>query len=374
MRFAFNEEQTMLRDMLAVALEREAGTDRLRQWCDEGDFTVFDRLVQSNGWAGIGVDDAAGGQGGGLIEQAILFEALGYHSAPSGRLLAQMAGLMLAARARIARDVLTNLAKEECVLACDMRRPVDSLSGHDIRVECGALHGRIVSAQAPQADQGLLLVVPQSDGAGLWKVDCSAVGVIVTPLSLVDRASRLAALTLEGVQARRVGELKATALSDVHARLAVLLAAESLGLARRMIEMTVKYVAQRVQFGVPIGSFQAVKHEAAQMLVDIEAANSGVYYAAWALDEGVAVGAGANERTDALRHAWIAKAFATEAAARTADRALMLHGAIGYTFEYELQFFFKRAKLNVELLGSPRLHRERLAASLPLIPANDTPA
>lgn len=359
----------MLRDMFAAALEREAPWPRLRAWCGAGDFAPFETVVHDNGWAGIGADDAAGGQGGGLIEQALLFEALGHQAAPSGGLLGQQAALVMAARAGVSGEALSGLIEAAPALAFDARKALDAHDREAVRATGDALSGHITRSLHAGAGSGRawLFAVPdgehQGGGVALWFVAPDAPGITLTPRPMVDRTRAFATLDLNAVPARRIGHLDAAALTEVHARVAVLLAAESLGLARRMLAMTTAYVAQRVQFGVPVGSFQAVKHEAAQMLVDIEAAHSGVYYAAWALDEGLRGGEG-----DALTHAWIAKAWSTEAAARTADRALMLHGAIGYTLEYDLQFFFKRAKLNVELLGSPRAHRERIAAALPLLP------
>jgi alkylation response protein AidB-like acyl-CoA dehydrogenase len=390
MHFAFNEEQTQLRDMFRAALEREAPWDQLRAWSEALDFSTFGACVRHNAWAGIGTRDEHGGQGGGVLEQALLFEALGHQAAPSGALLAQVAALALARQAGVAPAEMAALIEGGTTAAFDTGAPLDA---GRLRVQA---EGPTLSGQVPYAlrsatgHAGWLVLVPErssggdagdagdpadagdagdaSDGAqaqalGLWRVQADAPGLTLTPQGMLDRTRAFVTLGLHQTPARRIGALAAAGLAAVNARLAVLLAAESLGLARRMLAMTVAYVAQRVQFGVPVGSFQAVKHEAAQVLVDLEAAHSGVYYAAWALDEGEA---------DGPMHAWIAKAFTCEAAARTADRALMLHGAIGYTLEYDLQFFFKRAKLNVELLGSPRHYRERIAAALPLLPTPDS--
>lgn len=363
MRVAFTEEQTMLRDMLRIALEREAPLPALRAWCEAADFTVFETVVRDNGWAGIGTDDAAGGQGGGLIEQALLFEALGHQAAPSGGLLAQVAALCVAAQAGVGAAEMVALVEAAPMLVFDARSALDIHPAQaPVRVLGDRLQGGVpVALHAGTPALGsCLFAVPEGDGTALWLAAPGAPGLSTAPSPMVDRTRAFAAMHLDGVPARCIGRLTAAAMVQAQARLAVLLAAESLGLARRMLSMTTAYVAQRVQFGVPVGSFQAVKHEAAQVLVDLEAAHSGIYYAAWALDE---------REDDGLMHAWIAKAFACEAAARTADRALMLHGAIGYTLEYDLQFFFKRAKLNVELLGPPRHYRERIACALPLLPA-----
>jgi alkylation response protein AidB-like acyl-CoA dehydrogenase len=126
-----------------------------------------------------------------------------------------------------------------------------------------------------------------------------------------------------------------------------------------MLEMAVAYSKEREQFGVPVGSFQAVKHAAAMMLVEVESTRSVVYFAASSVDLGL---------PEAALHAAAAKAQTTAAAARVADSALTVHGAIGYTYEYDLQLFYKRAKLDRELFGSPAVWNERIAAALRLAP------
>jgi alkylation response protein AidB-like acyl-CoA dehydrogenase len=125
-----------------------------------------------------------------------------------------------------------------------------------------------------------------------------------------------------------------------------------------MLDLAVEYSKQRHQFGVPIGSFQAVKHAAATILVGVEAARSVVYFAAASVDSGAA---------DAALHAAAAKAQVTAQGARAADDALTIHGAIGYTWEHDLQIFYKRAKLDEHLYGDPRVWNERIADGLSLV-------
>jgi alkylation response protein AidB-like acyl-CoA dehydrogenase len=142
---------------------------------------------------------------------------------------------------------------------------------------------------------------------------------------------------------------------------AVLVAADALGAAQRMLDLTVEYVGQRVQFGVAVGSFQAVKHAAAEMLVSIEGTRAAVHYAAWA------VGAG---EPGAEVDAWVAKARASRTASAVADKALFLHGAVGYTWEHDLQLLFKRAKSDALLLGGSGIYDDRIADALELVPAD----
>ena len=166
-------------------------------------------------------------------------------------------------------------------------------------------------------------------------------------------------MTLDRAPSRRL-ELAdpAEVLRQAAARAAVLVAADSLGASGRMLDLAVAYSKQRHQFGVPIGSFQAVKHAAAMILVGVEAARSAVYFAAASVDAG---------DPEAFLHAAAVKAQVTAEGTRTADSALTLHGAIGYTWEYDLQLFFKRARLDEKLLGTPAQWNERIADGLALV-------
>lgn len=356
MRFAFTEEQDMLRDMIRGALQREAA-DKVRRWFEAGDPAPFDTIAARNGWTGLGVAEKAGGQGGGLIEQALLFEEIGRCAAPSGGLIATLAGMLgfvagvdggLAALGPIVSGA------QRGALAAPAGAPAD-LGLPSVRQKGGRLTGIAPMVVAAQSADRILAPLADADGLDLWLVDGAAEGLRIMPRHLIDRTRQFGDIAFDETPATRLGRLSKAAAVEAGARLALLVAAESLGLARRMLAMTVEYVGQRVQFGVPVGSFQAVKHAAAEALVEIEAAHSGVYYGSWALQEGEA---------DGVLTAWIAKAFATETAVRTADRALLLHGAIGYTWEHDLQIYYKRAKLNLELFGSPKWYRERIAAAI----------
>jgi alkylation response protein AidB-like acyl-CoA dehydrogenase len=179
--------------------------------------------------------------------------------------------------------------------------------------------------------------------------------VRVEPRRLLDGTRDAGDLVLDGA----VGvALEGDAIAAARDRAALLTAADALGAAGRMLDLAVEYAGQRKQFGVPIGSFQAVKHAAAEMLVAVEAARSIVYDAAIRLE---------HAQPEASVHAAVAKAQVTAAAARAADSALTLHGAIGYTYEHDLQLFYKRAKLDQALFGAPEAWNERIADALRLV-------
>jgi alkylation response protein AidB-like acyl-CoA dehydrogenase len=203
--------------------------------------------------------------------------------------------------------------------------------------------------------------IPDGDATSLWLVDVTAADVGVHPLSLLDRSRDVADITLDNVAARRLDiDAKAT-LDEIATRAAVLVAADALGAYERMLQLAVDYSKQRHQFGQPIGSFQAVKHAAAQMLVTVESSMSIVCYAAQSAEEGL---------PERATHAAVAKAQVTGAAVDLADSALTLHGAIGYTWEHDLHLFYKRAMLDRVLFGTPTAWNERIANALPLIPVS----
>ena len=164
---------------------------------------------------------------------------------------------------------------------------------------------------------------------------------------------------LEDAPVEEVGRLTAAQAERLSAEAALLVAADALGAAAWILDATVEYVKERKQFGVPVGTFQAVKHYAAQMAVPIEATRAAVQYAAWALDE---------DEDDAILHAWIAKAYAADHLDDVADKGLFLHGAIGYTWEHDLQLPFKRIKADARVLGSAAGYHDRVAALVGLTP------
>jgi alkylation response protein AidB-like acyl-CoA dehydrogenase len=210
------------------------------------------------------------------------------------------------------------------------------------------------------ADRAGLLVVPVqgADGVRLVAVATEASGVTLTPHLLLDRSRTVADVHLDGVQGEVLDVDAPTVLARVADLAGVLVAADALGAMGRMLDLAVEYSGQRHQFGVPIGSFQAVKHAAATILVDVEAGRSGVYFAAASVE-------GGDEQCSL--HAAAVKAQVTAAAGRAADAALTMHGAIGYTWEHDLHLHFKRARLDEQLFGPSRVWNERIADGLSLV-------
>jgi alkylation response protein AidB-like acyl-CoA dehydrogenase len=201
-----------------------------------------------------------------------------------------------------------------------------------------------------------VLVVAAGDA--LYLVDSTTAGITRTLLQTVDQTRALARLDFDSVPAAPL----AGSVDELRDIAAVCLAMEQVGAAARVLEVTVDYVKTRNQFGRPIGSFQAVKHRCADMLVDVESARSAAYGALAALAAG-------GDELPVL--AAMAKAFCSDALLACAGESIQLHGGIGFTWEHSAHLYFKRAKASQLLFGDPAHHRAKLAAHLGLLTTND---
>jgi alkylation response protein AidB-like acyl-CoA dehydrogenase len=331
------DEQRALREAVRGAIQRDASLAKVRSWVLEGevDHTAALELAAGQGWTGIGIPEEAGGQGGGLLEVAILAEELGRGAVPADGLYASLLAAQELFMAGREPEMVAALAEGELTgaLLAAGDAPLDNADGS------GGLH---LVLGAPQAgvfiDGG-----PGTVARGRTKV---------TPRLLIDRTRSVGDVMIDSSSRRPL-----PASSLVASWAAVLLAADALGACQRMLDLTVSYVSERVQFGVPVGSFQAVQHCASSMLVAIEGLRAVVQYAAWS------VGAG---EADAQLDAWVAKARSARVGGDVADGALFLHGAVGYTWEHDLQLLFKRAKSGGELLGGAGTYEDRVADGLAL--------
>ncbi|MDT5298242.1 MAG: hypothetical protein QOG79_1484 [Mycobacterium sp.] len=355
MHWELSEEQDLFVASLREWLHERAQSAAVRGWLDTGDHTHFERLFVEEGWAGVGFDEDLGGQGGGVLELALIARELGRAAVPSaGWLQSAIVAPVLADEADVLRATME--AGEVTALAVRADRIPAPTS---VQVRGDQLHGRIPCVLGGAQARRFLVPVCHRDATELWLVDSAAGGMGVHPRPLLDRSRDVADITLDDVEARRLDIDATAALGEIATRAAVLVAADALGACERMLGLTVDYSKQRQQFGQPIGSFQAVKHAAAQMLVTVESSMSIAFYAAQSVEERLA---------ECATHAAVAKAQVTGPAADLADSALTLHGAIGYTWEHDLQLFYKRAKLDRVLFGTPAAWNERIADTLPLLP------
>jgi len=355
MRWELSEEQDLFVSSLREWLQERAESSTVRGWLDAGDHTAFERLFVEEGWAGVGFDEGFGGQGGGVLELALTARELGRAAVPSAGWLQSavvvpaLTGEADKLQAAVESGEVTALAvrADRIPAATSVQNSGDRLSG---RIPCV-----LGAAQASR----FVVPVPHGDITSLWLVDSAAGGLGVDPRPLLDRSRDTADVTLDDVTARRLDVDADAALAEMASRAAVLVAADALGASERMLQLAVDYSKQRQQFGQPIGAFQAVKHAAAQMLVTVESSMSIAFYAAQSVEEG---------QSERATHAAVAKAQVTGHAAELADSALTLHGAVGYTWEHDLHLFYKRAKLDRVMFGTPTAWNERIAMTLPLLP------
>jgi alkylation response protein AidB-like acyl-CoA dehydrogenase len=364
MYFDLNDEQQAIKSTARDFLAARYKSERIRELAEgEQGFEQSDwQEMAELGWTGLALPEEWGGQGLGIVELAVLFEEMGYALAPSPLLSTTVAGLALAANG-------TDEQKERWL------RPLagGELRGAPALVDAGS-PGEVGSFEMEARDDGDgivldgekvlvmdaaaadFLLVATADGRR-HIVETGADGVTVTPEKSIDLTRRLHSVRLDGV---RVGA-DATLEGDqadympVFWRACIAIAAESTGVAQRTLEMAVSYAKDRQQFGRPIGSYQAVSHRCAQMLLETENSRSAVYGAAWAADaDPDSLGAAAS----------MAKAYACDAGWRVPDASIQVHGGIGFTWEHDLHFFLKRGKANAAAFGDARWHRERVADSV----------
>jgi alkylation response protein AidB-like acyl-CoA dehydrogenase len=313
-------------------------------------------LVQA-GWVGLEAPETAGGAGATFAEVAVILEQMGRAATRS----AYLGGAVLAVGALNAlapsgsRDALLDQVSSGSVrisVALAIDEPFHITTAQDgLRVE-----GRAAFVPDAADAQRLLLVARDVSGTPVI-VDVAASAVEVSAQPVLDETRGLAAVTADGVEVAEWSvwafegdaEAKVRALTD---RAAVAVACDSLGLSEAMLAATVSYAGVRQQFGRPIGSFQAVKHACADMLVKIVVSRQLVGAAVDAVTEG---------RPDAGTAASMAKSYACAAAVEVVGKALQLHGGIGYTWESGVHVYLKRAALNRSLFGSPAAHRKQLA-------------
>lgn len=372
--FHFTEEQEQFRDMVRRFLADTSPTPEARRLMatESGyDPDVWRRLALELALPGLAVPEAHGGAGFGTVEVGIAMEEMGRALFCSPYLascvLAAKAIELIGTEADAAR-LLPAIASGSTIATLaitesDGRSGVESvhmvaepageggvLTGtkHFVLDGCSA-ERLLVAARAPGTTGG--------DGLSLYEVAGDASGVARKALTTLDPTRKLARITFDGVEGRRIGAVGSAGpgLARTLDLAAIALAHEMAGGAARLFEDTLEYTKLRMQFGRAIASFQAIKHRCAETLLQVELAKSAAYYAAEATDA---------ESDEASYLASLAKAGAADAYLHTALEAIQLHGGIGFTFEQDTHLWFKRATSSEVLLGDPAWHRERMVQDL----------
>ena len=370
MKYSFSEEQLAFRNGLRRFMEDVSPSTEVRRLMEseEGyDKSVWVRLANELGITGIHIPEAYGGQGFGVSELGIVLEEAGRAliCAPifSSTVLAATA-VMKAGTEEQKQRLLPGLAAGKVRAALAWVEPGHSWLPEDCKciarevADVTTIHGsKSLVVDGHEADAFVVLArTPDCEadaGLSLFWVEGNADGIERRLQQSLDPTRKLANLHFDGVFAERLGSLNAgfRALNETLDVAAVCLAHEMAGGAERLLESAVDYANLRYQFGRPIGSFQSLKHKAADMVVDVELAKSAAYYSAASLDAGDG---------DASIAASAAKVQASESYMRTAAHTVQIHGGIGFTWDNDTHLWYKRAKSSEVFLGSPAFHRAKL--------------
>lgn len=350
MDFDLSDDQLALGRAADELLDGLATSTAVRTVVDRGG--GFDRALWSamvdQGWLGVTRSEAQGGLGLGWVEVAVLAESIGKFAAPAPFVSQILAIDALASTSDRRADALLAGEAVGCVAWSRAPDAVRATGSGDAWTLSGRADPTLF---APSADVAVVVAATES-GPGLFVVDMDA-GSRPPAEPAMDQTRELGWLRFDGTIAERVGGGdRVDALVD---RGATAAAAEMLGGASRVLDMTVSYAKERVQFDKPIGSFQAVKHRCADMLVDVEGMRSSTYWAAWCLSA---------DDPDTSIAASTAKIWGSDASRRVMASGLQVHGGIGFTWEHDLHLFLKRAQLDQLTFGDAVYHRERLAARL----------
>jgi alkylation response protein AidB-like acyl-CoA dehydrogenase len=326
MDFDFNDEQREIKSTAREFLAARFKPENVRELAESGspyDEEIWKEMCEL-GWPGIAISEEYGGQGLGAVELVILQEELGYAIAPSPFISNAYAGLVIEQagsdeqRSRWLPGIASGEARGGAVISGDP----DLIAG--------------------AAEGAAVLVVPEGDGARLVEPEDAE----LERLDLIDATRAYFKVTADGGDPLR-GDISRAADTA-----AVAFAAELVGVAQRALDMAVDYAKEREQFGRPIGSYQAVSHRLANMLWDTEEARSLTYYAAWCADA---------EPESLPLAASMAKARASDAATSVTHDAIQTFGGIGFTWEHDVHFLLKRARVSAQMLGTSAHHRERVA-------------
>ena len=379
MDFAFSEQQDLLRASARQFLERECSADMVRHWSDapQGYSPDLWQKMAALGWMGLVLPETYGGSGLSFVDLTILMEEMGRTLLPAPFFSSIALGaltLLETGSDEQRQQMLPRLVRGEmkvCValLEADGRYDPRGIAMRaSIRGNRATLNGTKLFVVDAHVSDYIICVArtrggrdPES-GISLFVLDITSPGIACTPLMSIDQTRRLCevSFTRVGVSLEAMLGGRDAAWPTLQRALdkaTVALCAEMVGGAEKAMEMCVDYGKTRVQFGRPIGSFQAVKHKIADMKVWVENAKSVVHYAAWAVDR---------DAPEASRAASMAKAYCSEMYTQVTADGIQVHGGVGFTWDHHMHLYFKRAKSSEVLLGDSTWHRERTAALIPL--------
>lgn len=365
MLLTFTPEQAELGRMMRSFLEVASpeSTVRTLMETERGfDSAVWTKMGRELGLQQLAIPEEYGGAGYTFVELGVVLEEMGRAllCAPflSSVVMAANA-LLLSSDDRAKKELLPALSSGEktgtlAYTEADGRWDASGIATTATQSGDGwTINGEKVFVLDGHTADLLLVIARTAKGLSTFVVDGSAAGVVRVPMETMDLTRKQARITFTDTAARLVGtEGEAdTVLPAVLDLAAVALAVEAVGGAQQCLDMAVEYAKVREQFGKPIGSFQAIKHKCADLLLEVESARSAAYYAMWAA---------AGNSPELPVAAAMAKAYCTEAFAHAAAENIQIHGGIGFTWEHPAHLYFRRAKSTELLLGDPAYHRELL--------------
>ena len=379
MNFGFSEEQEMLRDATRRFLDNECPSSFVRKMMedDSAHATEMWKKVAEQGWPAILIDEAHGGVGGSFLDMVVILEEMGRSLLPGPFLATALLGtpaILAGGSDEQKNAILPGVAAGETILSLAVAEQSGRYDAGGVALaatpkgEDFLLSGeKFFVPDAHVADQ--IVVVARTgqgaaaeDGISLFVVDAKAPGVTVTQLKTVDMTRRQCHVAFQDVAvpaAQVLGQVGAgwpivqRTLDQAMAGLC----AEMVGTGQQALDMAVAYAKERVQFGKPIGSFQAVKHKCVDMMVQVENARSLTYYAAWTVDENV---------PEARQAVPMAKAYCSDMCKTVTSEAIQVHGGIGFTWEHDMHLFYRRGLASEAAFGSAPVHREVVAQELNL--------
>ena len=369
MNFTFTEEQEELRRQVRRFLEEKSPTTEVRRLMetDEGyDKAVWEQLAGQLGLTALIIPEEYGGAGFGYVELTVVLEEMGAAllCAPFYSTVALATNaLLLSGDEQAKKDLLPGIASGETIatLAYTEDSGRWDIDGVQLAATNGpngwTLNGSKMFVVDGNLASLIIVAARTPRGVSLFAVNGDADGLTRTRLTTMDMTRKQSRLEFAGTSARLLGEDGAAeeVISKTLDRAAIALAAEQVGGAQKCLDMAVEYAKNRIQFGRPIGSFQAIKHKCADMLMEVESARSAAYYGGWALDD---------DSDEVPVVASLAKSYCSEAYFHAAAENIQIHGGIGFTWEHDAHLYFKRAKTSELLLGDPSYHRELLATRL----------
>ncbi len=366
MNFAFSEEQEQLREFVRQFLENYSAETTVRELMETEsgyDAATWSMMAEQLGLQSLIIPEEYGGQGFGYVELIVVLEEMGRSllCAPFFSTVVLAANTLIHSGDDGAKaDLLPGIASGETIATLAFTEESGRWDEAGITMEATAdgdgwsLSGTKMYVLDGHIASLVLVAARTANGISLFRVDGDAAGLTRTALATMDMTRKQARLEFDGVAAAMIGTEGGgwTVLERVLDLAAVALAAEQVGGAQICLDTAVQYAKDRVQFGRPIGSFQAIKHKCADMLLEVESAKSAAYYAGWCAAE-------LNDELPSV--ASLAKAYCSEAYFHTTAENIQIHGGIGFTWEHSAHLYFKRAKSSELLFGDPTYHRELLA-------------